>query len=403
MGGINGVNGKSPLSPTIPHKPSNLSLSKKPSRSAMGMPSPLNTSVALSANGSVASGTNGTVDGEAKEKVDVLAGLHVKNAAEPRELVELAQKGANILFLDVRTREEFMRERVKGSPVVCIEPSVLGREMYVLSPFFLILSFSGLQLIVITVLMTLFRSVNSQTIESSLSIAPRDELMFFNNRDKFDLVVVYDHDSTSLGSLNSNSPLSVLVKAIYEMEFKKILKQVPVLMLGGYEAWKRDVGTGEAIPESTSASASSSAMPPPLNMQTHSSPQPPLALASQPISPTTSTPPLLPSIHEGFQSPPPSASVQTQSNRASPLSNAGRSRAGTESLSYGSGSAHGHMRDGASSGYQDRRSLDQIPGSSAGLMRKPALSRPPSIGNVTSFSRSISDNVRLLVSLKFHA
>lgn len=237
--------------------------------------------------------------------------------------------------------------------------------------------------------------------------------MLFTNRDKFDLVVVYDSDSSTLGSLASNSPLSVLVKAIYETEFRKILKQVPVLMLGGYEAYKREVGSGtgagagEGITEATSTGL---AMPPPLSLSMNMNAPPPLALASQPISPSTSTPPTLPSIHEGFQSStPPASSSANNSSRASPLSSAstGRTRAGTESLTYGSASVSGsgpgsgsggHSRDAASSGYQDRRSLDQMPGSSTGLARKPALSRPPSVGSATSFSRSISDNVSLRVT-----
>lgn len=285
-------------------------------------------------------------------------------------------------------------------------------------------------------------SVTSQTIESSLSIAPREELMLFTNRDKFDLVVVYDSDSTNLGSLASNSPLSVLVKAIYETEFRKILKQVPVVMVGGYEAYKREVGAGgggggaggaggggggeginEAPPLSLSMNMNN------MNMNNMNAP-PPLALASQPISPSTSTPPTLPSIHEGFQSstPPALASSSTNnnnsnsnSNRTSPLSSAstGRTRAGTESLTYGSGSSASgpgggsgsggqHSRDAASSGYADRRSLDQMsmpmPGSSSGLARKPVLnSRPPSVGSATSFSRGGSDNVSLfVVTFSFH-
>lgn len=433
--GLNGVNGKSPLSPTIPHKPSNLSLSMKPSRS------PLNASLPLSTNGNIT--TNGglpTTNGvgvDAKEKVDALA--HVKNAADPRELIELTQKGVKILFLDVRTREEFNRGKVRGQPVVCVEPSVLAREKCVpsLSSISILFSMVGLVLMIYKTtklqnkkkldLCFVFCvcSVTSQTIESSLSIAPREELMLFTNRDKFDLVVIYDSSSTTLGSLASHSPLSVVVKAIYETEFRKILKQVPVLMLGGYEAYKREIGSGAGAGAGAGGGEGSNEVPTlslsmnNFNMNANPPPPPPLALASQPISPTTSTPPSLPSIHEGFQSqsstpPVPSSSStnngNSNSNRASPLSSAstGRTRAGTESLTYGSsasasgpGSGGGqHSRDAASSGYTyaDRRSLDQMsmPGSSTStgpaLARKPALSRPPS---VTSFSRSISDNVSL--------
>lgn len=117
---MNGVNGKSPLSPTIPHKPSNLSLSMKPSRSPLNASLPLAGSISSNGNGNGNANINGAANG------DALA--HVKNAADPRELVELTQKGVKILFLDVRTREEFMRGRLRGQPVVCIEPNVLARE-----------------------------------------------------------------------------------------------------------------------------------------------------------------------------------------------------------------------------------------------------------------------------------
>lgn len=217
--------------------------------------------------------------------------------------------------------------------------------------------------------------------------------MFFNNRDKFDLVVLYDNDSTTLGALNSKSPLSVLWKAIYETEFRKMLKQVPVLMLGGFEAWKRDVGSNVGVPQQNGSAVSgpSPSHSPLPSLSMTSQPAPPLALDSKPLSPTIASPPsTLPSIHENFQSPPSSAAltqpVSSSSQRTSPLS---RSRAGTESS--------GHTRDAASSGYNnDRRSLDQT---SAGLARKPAISRPPSVSGMNGigagFSRSVSDNVRL--------
>jgi len=39
-----------------------------------------------------------------------------------------------VLVLDVRPREEFERERIKASAIVCLEPLVLGREKYVSAP-----------------------------------------------------------------------------------------------------------------------------------------------------------------------------------------------------------------------------------------------------------------------------
>ena len=54
------------------------------------------------------------------------AELHVKNIAEPRELHKYMHKNKlKVLILDVRTREAFDYEHIRGDAVVCIEPSVL--------------------------------------------------------------------------------------------------------------------------------------------------------------------------------------------------------------------------------------------------------------------------------------
>jgi len=42
--------------------------------------------------------------------------------------------GYKVLILDVRAREEFEKEHIKASAVVCLEPLVLKREKYVPSP-----------------------------------------------------------------------------------------------------------------------------------------------------------------------------------------------------------------------------------------------------------------------------
>ena len=49
--------------------------------------------------------------------------------AEPRELYNYMYKnGLKVLMLDVRTREAFDNEHIRGDAVVCIEPSVLLRD-----------------------------------------------------------------------------------------------------------------------------------------------------------------------------------------------------------------------------------------------------------------------------------
>ena len=49
--------------------------------------------------------------------------------AEPRELYNYMYRNElKVLMLDVRTREAFDHEHIRGDAVVCIEPSVLLRD-----------------------------------------------------------------------------------------------------------------------------------------------------------------------------------------------------------------------------------------------------------------------------------
>lgn len=88
-------------------------------------------------------------------------------------------------------------------------------------------------------------------LEDSLSIAPRHEWSLFCNREKFDLVVLYDDASESFGT--DTSPLSQVTKVIYEKEFRKNLKRMPVLLVGGINAWKRDFGGSEVVGDGSGA------------------------------------------------------------------------------------------------------------------------------------------------------
>ena len=93
--------------------------------------------------------------------------------------------------------------------------------------------------------MTSLHSVTAETIENAMVIAPRQEASLFDNRDKFDLVTVYDGSSRSFG--DANTPLSTLVRVISEQAFRKILKRMPMMLVGGIEAWKREVGETEIV------------------------------------------------------------------------------------------------------------------------------------------------------------
>lgn len=87
---------RSPLSPTVPHKPSNLSLNAA-SRSPL-IPQ---------------------VTPEKRE---------LPTAFFPHTLHEYLREGRSALILDVRSRDEFEKGHIRADAVVCIEPSVLLRD-----------------------------------------------------------------------------------------------------------------------------------------------------------------------------------------------------------------------------------------------------------------------------------
>lgn len=85
-------------------------------------------------------------------------------------------------------------------------------------------------------------------------IGPKSEAKLFSHRDQFDVVAVCDESSKSFGS--ANSPLSILVRVINEQAFRKYLKRMPMLLVGGLEGWKRDLGEGEVVHGDESPSVS---------------------------------------------------------------------------------------------------------------------------------------------------
>jgi ubiquitin carboxyl-terminal hydrolase 8 len=93
--------------------------------------------------------------------------------------------------------------------------------------------------------MTTWYSVDGQKLEDALTVGPTNEWTLFRNRDKFDLVAIYDDSTSSFG--DPNAPLSILVRAIYEIAFRKMLKRMPMLIVGGLGAWKKDIGEDEVV------------------------------------------------------------------------------------------------------------------------------------------------------------
>ncbi|KAJ3551115.1 hypothetical protein NM688_g4923 [Phlebia brevispora] len=174
---------RSPMSPTVPKKPSNLSLNA-------GARSPLIPQIT-------------------PEKREL------PTAFFPHTLHEFLQENPSVLILDVRPRAQFELGHIKANAVVCIEPSILFRE-----------------------------KVSSESIEDALVLAPRTEQNMFSSRDKFDVVVLCDEGSQSIGE---SAALKSLMRAIYELAFKKILRNMPVILVGGMKAWEEELGLEEML------------------------------------------------------------------------------------------------------------------------------------------------------------
>ncbi|GAA5997929.1 uncharacterized protein JCM10292_006915 [Rhodotorula paludigena] len=132
-------------------------------------------------------------------------------------------EGPRVLLLDLRSREEHERGRIRGE-TVCIEPIVLRP------------------------------GIKSSEIENALSLSPPHEAALFAARNYYDVVVVYDRSSSALPSGVPTSTTSeaqrvlwTLLNAIYEREFSKPLQRQPLLLVGGWEAWEKKVGAQGSV------------------------------------------------------------------------------------------------------------------------------------------------------------
>ncbi|KAK6906785.1 hypothetical protein I203_100772 [Kwoniella mangroviensis CBS 8507] len=140
------------------------------------------------------------------------------NSVTPDELRSyFLNPAVDILLLDVRGEEEYKRGYVgkeyepRGAKVtvVWMDPTVLMRD-----------------------------GINSQKLEDSLSLSPPAQQKAFANRNQYDLLVVYDANSTNWPPKDKATPTSRLWDSVYEYEFTKKLDRTPVLLVGGYEAWR---------------------------------------------------------------------------------------------------------------------------------------------------------------------
>ena len=141
----------------------------------------------------------------------------------------------SLLFLDLRTRDEFDIAHIDHPNVVCIDPLVCRKD------------------------------ANSQDIEDAFVVGPPDELALFEARDRYDLIIIYDRGSMGFNRADAApdnaypDALQNLQIALWEKSnWKKPLARSPVLLLGGLQAWTRSGGPSTSTISSDSEERRSS-------------------------------------------------------------------------------------------------------------------------------------------------
>ena len=134
----------------------------------------------------------------------------------PGELMDYLNQGVQVLMVDIRPRDEFDEGHILAPLIICVEPLQLSLEK---DP-------SGAQL------------------EDSMSLSPDEEQTLFEQRNQFDLIVLYDQQSVDLRSRTpgTQSILQTFVQAVYDFGYEKQPKLPPKLLHGGLDAWIDLVG-----------------------------------------------------------------------------------------------------------------------------------------------------------------
>jgi ubiquitin carboxyl-terminal hydrolase 8 len=134
----------------------------------------------------------------------------------------------SVLLIDVRPRAEFDQGHIYSQNVMCIEP------------------------------MSLQPGMSAEQLLESLILSPDLEQEMFDNRHLFDLVVYYDNDMQSDRYLSSPTndreiKLKYLHEALHDFNQEKPLRQTPMLLIGGIDAWIDLVGQQALATSSTLA------------------------------------------------------------------------------------------------------------------------------------------------------
>ncbi|KAL7622317.1 ubiquitin-specific protease doa4 [Parahypoxylon ruwenzoriense] len=147
------------------------------------------------------------------------------------DLINHKSSKVEILIIDVRNRESFDEGHIKSDGTICVEPEILMRE-----------------------------NVSADEIADSMVLAPSNERLAIEQRDKVDLVVIYDQDSmyipTRVTGDSSEMVLYNMRQALSYYSYSRPLKSTPKLLRGGINSWIEEFGessleTTNTLPDST--------------------------------------------------------------------------------------------------------------------------------------------------------
>lgn len=129
----------------------------------------------------------------------------------PEELyASMKQEGA-ILVIDIRTRNHYEEGHILWSSIICIEPEILLRG-----------------------------DPTAEDLEHRLYLSNESDHSLFQRRNRYDLVVYYDQNSTRVPSTSTNSRdllLMSLQRALVDLNIGCELKRPPLLLKGGLDGW----------------------------------------------------------------------------------------------------------------------------------------------------------------------
>ncbi|KAI5866180.1 cysteine proteinase [Durotheca rogersii] len=133
------------------------------------------------------------------------------------DLLNRASPKVEVLIIDVRSRESFDKGHIPSDKTICVEPEILTRE-----------------------------NVSAEQIADSMVLAPSNERLAIEQRDKVDLVVIYDGDSTSIPTRITGDSAEMILynvrQALSYYSYSRPLKTNPKLLTGGLNAWVDEFG-----------------------------------------------------------------------------------------------------------------------------------------------------------------